>query len=193
MNFYILDFETNGLAFHDMEITQASILTVNKSSMTIEGKYNKYFLVNNLKDSAKITGLDEDTLTEKANHRFGQDDLKEIANITEHGIIVGQNINFDLMVYDTMCIKFGLPIIPKYPLDIIEQFAVNGIYVSLNYTAKKNLTEEQFKNIDLITGGKDFHDALYDVATVYELIRNNQEFKNRLKCYVHTLPIPEGV
>ena len=188
--FFILDFETNGLSFHDMEIIQCAILVVNEY-MKIEDVFNKYYLAHNLKNSAEITGLTHEFLSKKSNDYFGKEDLTEIINITEQGVIVGQNINFDLMVYDVMCLKHHIPIVPKYPLDIIEQFAVNGQYVSLEYTAKQNLSQEQFKNIENISGNTGFHDALYDVATVYELIRKNPQFKSRLNNYMYSLPVPE--
>ena len=188
MEIAILDFETNGLSFHDIEVTQASILKVNVNNYRITEVYNKYFKANNLKDSAKITGITEEFLNENAEDYFKVDDYNEISNLLNGAVVVGQNVYYDLMVIDVMSVKNQLPIYPKYPLDLTEQFAINGKYVSLEYTTKRYLSEQDFEDIKEKTGGKEFHDALYDVYAVYYLIKNNQQFKHRLNKYLDTLP-----
>lgn len=189
MDILILDFETNGLSFHDLEVTQASILRVNALNFGIKEVYNKYFKVNNLKGSDKITGITQEFLDANAEDFFSDKDYNDIRELLSNQIIVGQNVYYDLMVIDLLSIKHKLPIYPKYPLDLTEQFAINGQYVSLEYTTKRLLTEDDFKAIEEKTHGKGFHDALYDVYAVYYLIRNNALFKHRLNNYLNTLPM----
>ena len=189
MEILILDFETNGLTFHDLEVTQASILRVNAVNFGIMGVYNKYFKVNNLKDSDKITGITKEFLDANAEDFFRDKDYNDIRELLQNQIVVGQNVYYDLMVVDLLSIRHKLPIYSKFPLDLTEQFAVNGQYVSLEYTTKRLLTEEDFKAIEEKTGGKAFHDALYDVYAVYYLIKNNAQFKQRLNNYLNTLPM----
>lgn len=185
---HILDFETNGLTLNDIEIVQCAILSVNPENMRIEREFNKYYKAHNLKGTEEITGITQEFLEENADGYFDSQDYQEIKDILENEIIVGQNIYYDLSVIDAMAVKLNEPIYAKFPLDIMEQFALNGQYINLKHTVELNLSESERNELDSKFKDLGFHNALYDITAVYMLIRRNLDFRNRLVSYYNHLP-----
>lgn len=186
---YVLDLETNGLTMADIEVTQVAYLKLDEK-LNIEKEFNKYYYTNNLKDSAGITGLDHSTLASLSNgERMTAEEFSSIVEEIKHGVIIGQNINYDIMAIDSLCIKYGLPVVAKYPLDIINQFSPEDTLMNLKWITEKNLTESGRNLInDRFKNKEKYHDALYDVYTVYALIKDNEKFLGRLKNYMKYVP-----
>lgn len=186
---YILDTETNGLTLYDIEITQLAYLKLDEN-LEILDEFNKYYYVSNLKDSPDITGLDHATLaTLSSGHKLTADEFSDTLEEIKHGVIIGQNINYDIMVLDATSIRYNLPITPKYPLEIINQFSPEDTLMNLKWISEhhmtqegKDLLKERFKEKET------FHNALYDVYTVYALIKFNKEFRARFKNYMKYVP-----
>lgn len=186
---YIADLESNGLTMSDMEITQVAYLKLEENLEIVE-EFNKYYYSSNLKDSAEITKLDYNVLASlSGGESMNETELSKILNEFRHGVIIGQNITFDIMALDSISIRYGLGITPKYPLDIIHQYSPKGTLMNLDWICNKHmkpegkaLLEERFKNKE------GFHNALYDIYSVYALIKFDEAFKKRLDNYLKSLP-----
>lgn len=185
---YVLDLETNGLTLNDIEITQLAYLKIDENFEIVE-EFNKYYYVENLKDSANITGLDSRKLAKLSDgEEMTLEEFKAIMEEINHGIIIGQNITYDVLVLDARCLIFGLPIYPKYPLDIINQFSPEDTYMNLKWVVDNFMMPEGRKLIESRFEGEGYHDALYDVYSVYGVIKHNDKFKMRLKNYLKSVP-----
>lgn len=190
----IFDLETNGLTLNDVEITQCSVLTVCAWSHEILEAKNKYYKVKNLKDSSKITGITEEFLEQHADGKFDDNELVKLLDDFEMSILVGYNVYYDIMVLDALSIIRQIPIKLKFPLDLTEQFMKNGFVVPLTYTLEHELDEEDMEeihsNIKKHFGyeGLNSHNAVFDVMAMYQLIKNDETFKGRLKSMIRTLP-----
>ena len=190
---YILDLETNGLVLNDVSVTQVAYLKLDPY-LNVEEEYNRYFYTNNLKRSADITGL---TPTRLANLSGGQElppeILSELMKEIEHGIIIGQNIYYDLMVLDALTMRNGMHVIPKYPLDISAQYSPEDSIMNLEWIVNNHMDSEGAKILENRFKGQDsqYHDALYDIYSVYAVIKNDPDFKGRLRNYLKTVPRKE--
>lgn len=189
---FVLDVETNGLSFSDLEITQIAYLKLDKQ-LNLIGEYNKYFYTENLKDSAEITGLTHRRLASLSEGPLTVEELTRVSEELHHGVIIGQNVVFDVLCLNALTYKNNLGIYPMYILDIINQFSREGTKMPLewiinNYITEdgKRLLEERFKG-----EGVSYHNALYDVYSVYALIKYNQDFHKRFKNFLKTLPMKE--
>lgn len=184
----ILDFETNGLTMNDIEITQMAYLRVDEY-MNIEEKVNRYYTVDNIKDSDQITGLTKQKLVNLSKgKRFDMKELARVQTELKHEIIIGQNISYDLMVLDAISLRMGSWIIPKYPMDIINLFSPTGTLATLDWIVKNNITGEGMELLEREFAGETYHDAMYDVYSVYAVIRDNKKFKRNLHNYLKTVP-----
>ena len=184
----ILDFETNGLTMHDVEITQMAYLEIDEK-FNIKREVNQYFMVNDVKTSDKITGLTRQKLANLSDgKRFEISDLVKLQTDLKHQIIIGQNISYDLMVLDSVSLRHGSQIIPKYPMDIINLFSPSGTLATLDWIIKTHITEKGKELLKDKFKEESYHDALYDVYSVYAVLHDNVDFKRNLQTYLKTVP-----
>ena len=186
---YILDFETNGLTLGDVEITQASYLRIDEN-FNITKEYNKYFYTDNLKSSAKITGLTHSKLANLSGGvEFTRKDLLDILEELTHGIIIGQNIDYDIAVLDATCLRHELRVLPKYPLDVSSQYSPEGTYMNLKWIVDHHITDKEREALNArFEGDSLYHNSLYDVYSLYHVIKADPDFKKRLNHYLKTVP-----
>jgi hypothetical protein len=172
----------------DIEVSQLAYLKVDENLEIIE-EVCEYYYCNDLKDSEEITGLGYSKLASLSEgRRFDKDRLKILLDEIENGVIIGQNINYDIIVLDALSYMGDLRIVPKYPLDIINQFSPKQGYAKLSWICNNLMTEEGKEILRGRFKKEKFHDALYDVYSVYALIKDNEVFRKRLKKYLRTVP-----
>lgn len=186
---YILDVETNGLTMSDVDITQVAYLKVDKNLNILE-EHSKYYYSDNLKDSAKITGLTANKLANLSNgEKFELDQYIELMEEINHGIIIGHNVTFDRMALDSVCYRLGEVFPSLYTLDSMPNVSEGGRYRSLEWAVNNMLDENAIKRLTDRFGEHQFHDALYDVHSLREVLLSDLGLTNkRLNIFMKTVP-----
>lgn len=160
--------------------------------------FNKYYYSTNLKyeNNPDFNGLTRQQLLKLSDgKRFEKEDLIELMDEIEHGILIGYNVNYERKVIDSLCIRHGLDIRPTYLLDTIAQYSGGGKYKSLEWVINNIMDGETAFELmsEFEEKGKSFHDAEFDVEVLYRLIKNDPDFVYRYKNFLKTVPRREWI